>query len=163
MTKIIYGVDPAFGVFPNGKEKKRVGIASIYTDNGAIAELRTMTFTGAVEYLKLVGQHGRNATVVVEVPKTKVSWHGQSSTALVNVGMGLAAMKIMAAMLDLYWLAGDVVRVHPRNTKLTHEQFSLLTGWSGKACSQDARNAAIMAMNYYRGAYRAKATAGEKK
>jgi hypothetical protein len=158
MEKLIYGVDPGFGLKPDGSEKKRVGVASVSTKDGSIKELRTMTFTGAIEYLRVLELERYRVveSVVVEIPRTKKSWHGIKPTTLVNIGMGLAAMQIMAAMLDLYWGQDKVVKVYPCDTDLTHEQFTLLTGWTGKVCSQDARNAAMMALNYYKGAYRAK-------
>lgn len=158
MEKLIYGVDPGFGRNPDGSEKKRVGIASVRAKDGSIKELRTMTFTGAVEYLRPVEEHSYITVeaIVVEIPRTKKSWHGIKPTTLVNIGMGLAAMQIMAAMLDLYRGTDKVVKVYPCDTDLTREQFALLTGWTGKVCSQDARNAAMMALNYWRGAYRAK-------
>jgi hypothetical protein len=157
MGKLIYGVDPGFGRNQDGNEKKRVGIASIDTHDGAIKELCTMTFSGAIEYLRFINYQSRTVeAVVVEVPRTKKSWHGIKPTTLINIGMGLAAMEIMAAILDLYWGQDKVVKVYPCDTDLTHEQFSLLTGWTGRRCSQDARNAAMMALNYWKGAYRAK-------
>lgn len=158
MRKLIYGVDPGFGRNPDGREKKRVGIASVCTDDGSIKDLRTMTFTGAIEWLRPADEYNYMPieAIVVEVPRTKKSWHGINPTALVNIGMGLAAMEIMAAILDLYWGVNKVVKVYPCDTDLTHEQFCFLTGWTGKACSQDARNAAMMALNYLKGAYRVK-------
>lgn len=158
MKGLIYGIDPGFGRNPDGSEKKRVGVASVFTEDGSIKELRTMTFTGAVEYLRVIEIEKRRAVeaVVVEIPRTKKSWHGIKPTTLVNIGMGLAAMQIMAATLELQWGPDKVVKVYPCDTDLTHEQFSLLTGWTGRRCSQDARNAAMMALNYQKGAYRAK-------
>lgn len=164
MKGLVYGIDPGFGRNPDGSEKKRVGVASIRTSDGSIEELRTMTFTGAVEYLRVIEIEKRRdvEAVVVEIPRTKRSWHGIKPTTLVNIGMGLAAMQIMAATLEMQWGPDKVVKVYPCDTDFNHKQFSLLAGWTGGRCSQDARNAAIMALNYWRGAYRAKKQQQEK-
>lgn len=150
MRRLIYGIDPGFGYDAKTKqEKRRVGIAALDCNTGTIIDLLTVTFSDCVDLFRNINAEWLYK-IIIEHPKTKRLWNGGGgSTSAVNIGMGLAAMSILAVLLERQH-PGKIVRVYPHNTKLPHDDFCDRTGWTGGLCSQDARDAGMIAFDYWR-------------
>lgn len=66
----------------------------------------------------------------VETAQTKRSWHGLAPATVVNIGMGLGAMKIMGDLLEHQ--RAPVFRIRLTHTKVDIAGFVEYTGFKGK-------------------------------
>jgi len=149
---IIVGLDPSCTL--SSDKKKRFGIAIVQAKPFFML-LNTTTFAEAFRICGDINEQcidaGETVRFFSEYPKTKKNWHGGGSVGSVNVGHGLAAMKLFPDLLES--IGCDVVRVYPRDTKICASLFERITGVKTKTGDQDARDAGMISWNAYESIY----------
>jgi hypothetical protein len=146
---VLVGIDPAMRIGPGGKAARNTGVAVFV--NGELQNAHSQSFAEAydrcIDINDVCKEQGYNVLFLVEYPRTKRGWG--NGKGLVNVGIGLGAMRIMAHLLEYQLL--PIKRVYPQNTKLTREDVSRHVGRDIGRCSDNARDAIMICVNELNG------------
>ena len=140
---LIIAIDPA-------TRTKGCGVA-IYSNDCGYKMRPNMNFAAAFHYCvyKKDTMPEKEVVMFVEKYRTKRSFTGgPSHTASANVGMGLAAMKIMKELAVAFRI--PVMTFYPKDTTMAKErvaEFKGITGYIGRS-SADGRCSMMMIWNY---------------
>lgn len=149
---IIVGLDPSCTL--SGDRKKRFGICVIKVEPFSM-HLMVSTFVTAFAICKDMKdqavEDGDSVEFFSEFPRTKKNWHGGGNIGSINVGMGLAAMKLFPELLEAYGCT--VHRVYPVDTKFDQALFKAITGIDTIKGGHDKRDAGMIAWNAYESIY----------
>jgi hypothetical protein len=143
---LIIAIDPA-------TRMKGCGVAT-YSNNHGYKIHTNMNFAQAFHLCvyKVETMPGKDIVMFVETYRTKRSFRGGNShIASANVGMGIAAMKIMKELAVSFWI--PIMTFYPKDTEMCKKntsEFKRLTGYSGRS-SADGRCAMMMIWNYING------------
>jgi len=114
-------------------------------EDGKLVRLETLDFWKVYHIVcGLIDEHS-SLRVVIEVPKTKVNWHG--SKAAHDVGRVCREAELLADGLEL--AGAQVERVHPSG-KVDAATFARITGWKGLT-NPHKRDAGMLAITTTRG------------
>ena len=146
---VIVGIDPAMRLLPDGTTARNTGVA-VFID-GEFQNAHSQSFAEAydrcIDINDVCKESGDTVLFLVEYPRTKKGWG--AGKGLVNVGIGLGAMRIMAHLLEFKML--PVKKVFPQNTKLSREDVSRCVGRDIGRCSDNARDAIMICINELNG------------
>lgn len=149
---VIVGLDPSCTL--SGDHKKRFGICVIKVEPFSM-HLIVSSFAAAFAICKDIkdqaDEDGDTVAFFSEFPRTKKNWHGGGSISSINVGMGIAAMKLFPELLEAYGCT--VQRVYPVDTKFNQSIFKAITGIDTLKGEQDKRDAGMIAWNAYESIY----------
>lgn len=146
---IIVGLDPSCTLSDDKKRRFGIGIINIEPFSMSIM---ASSFVGALNICKDIKEQADNDGKIVkffsEYPRTKKNWHGGGSIGSVNVGIGIAAMRLFPDLLES--IGCEVYRVYPADTKFTPSLFESITGIKTLKGEQDKRDAGMIAWNAYK-------------
>ena len=128
IKRITVGIDPG----------KNTGYAEYDRVEKRLTVLLTLDFVSTINRLRSIDKDTVYA-VVIEVPMTKINWHGPKAAH--DVGRVCRESELLAAMIiDMGF---NVITQHPKG-KICSKRFDLITGWKGRS-NQHCRDAAMLA------------------